>query len=258
MSTETSPSQSLEEHGYALLPGFMPPELLHGVRTCVTELLQLEGADAGNEFKQEPGARRLANLVNKGEIFQQLIAEPRVLGLVSAVLGDAFKLSSLNARSAEPHNDAQPLHCDMGAIPDEQGYWVCNVVWMLDDFTEDNGALRVVPGSHKSGQLPQEALEDPFAPHPDEVTVTGEAGSIVVMNAHLWHGGKANSTDQPRLAVHTFYCRRDKPQQQYQKQLLSPTVQASLPTHLRDMLALDDPLNDEISAAPTRRSGFLK
>ena len=70
--------------------------------------------------------------------------------------------------------------------------------------------------------------------------------------------GTANRTAAPRLAMHAFYCRRDKPQQQYQKQLLRPEVQASLSDELRDLLALDDPLNDELSANVVTRSGFLK
>jgi hypothetical protein len=57
--------------------------------------------------------------------------------------------------------------------------------------------------------------------------------------------------------MHAFYCRRDKPQQQYQKQLLRPDVQASLSPELRDMLALDDPLNDSVSANVSTRSGFM-
>ena len=113
----------------------------------------------------------------------------------------------------------------MGAIPDERGYWVCNTVWLLDDFTPENGATRMVPGSHKWGTRPQDVLADPMAPHPDEVLLTGAAGSVAVMNAHLWHGGTANRSSRPRLAMHAFYCRRDKPQQQYQKQLLRPDVQ---------------------------------
>ena len=78
------------------------------------------------------------------------------------------------------------------------------------------------------------------------------------MNSHLWHGGTANRTLSPRLAMHAFYCRRDKPQQQYQKALLSPEVQAALTVELRDMLALDDPANDALSLAGAPRSGFLK
>jgi ectoine hydroxylase-related dioxygenase (phytanoyl-CoA dioxygenase family) len=78
------------------------------------------------------------------------------------------------------------------------------------------------------------------------------------MNAHTWHGGTANRTDKPRLAMHAFYCRRDKPQQQYQKQLLDADVQAALSPELRDLLAIDDPLNDELSANVVVRSGFMK
>jgi ectoine hydroxylase-related dioxygenase (phytanoyl-CoA dioxygenase family) len=116
----------------------------------------------------------------------------------------------------------------------------------------------MVPGSHKWGTRPQDVLDDLFAPHPQEVLLTGKAGTIAVMNAHMWHGGTANLTARPRLAMHGFYCRRDKPQQQYQKQLLRAEVQASLSPDLRRLLALDDPLNDELSANVTVRSGFMK
>jgi ectoine hydroxylase-related dioxygenase (phytanoyl-CoA dioxygenase family) len=168
-------------------------------------------------------------------------------------------LSSLNARSADPHSDeGQPLHVDMGAIADERGYWVCNTIWLLDDFTSENGATRMVPGSHRWRTRPQDVLEDTMAPHPDETLLIARAGSIAVMNAHMWHGGTANRTGAPRLAMHGFYCRRDKPQQQYQKRLLRPEVQAALGSDLRTLLALDDPMNDALSSAVTVRSGFLK
>ena len=181
-----------------------------------------------------------------------------VLGYLAHVLGPRFKLSSLNARSANPHSaESQPLHVDAGALPDEAGYWVCNTVWLLDDFTTENGALRVVPGSHRSGRRPQDALADPERPHPDEVLVTGRAGDLVVMNSHLWHGGTANRTERRRLALHAFYCRSDKPQQQYQKALLRPETQAALSPDARALLALDDPANDAMSAEGGR-SGFMK
>jgi ectoine hydroxylase-related dioxygenase (phytanoyl-CoA dioxygenase family) len=249
----------LDEQGYVTLERFVSDDFLEALRESVEELWFKEGCRAGSEFKQEEQTRRLANLVNKGEVFERLIYMPDILEYVGHVLGSRFKLSSLNARSANPHSDAvQPLHSDMAAIADDHGYWVCNTVWMLDEFTKKNGAIRMVPGSHRWKKLPQDVLEDPKAPHPDEVLLTGAAGTVVIMNAHMWHGATANRTAAPRRALHAFYCRWDKPQQQYQKQSLSPEVQARLSPELRRLLALDDPLNDELSANVTTRSGFLK
>jgi len=249
----------LDEQGYVVLESCMGSELLNGLRTRILALFEEEGDRAGSEFRTEENARRLANLVDKGEVFRRAIVLPQVLDFVRRVLGGDCKLSSLNARSADPHTDVgQPLHVDMGAVPDDKGYWVCNTVWMLDDFTLENGPTRMIPGSHKWGTRPQDVLADPLAPHPQEVLLTGKAGGIAVMNAHMWHGGTANRTSLPRLAMHAFYCRRDKPQQQYQKQLLRPEVQAALSSDARRILALDDPMNDELSADVTVRSGFLK
>jgi hypothetical protein len=249
----------LEEQGLVHLPGFMSAAQLDAARKRVAELESEEGDNAGAEFRKEANAHRLANLVEKGEIFRELISLPEILRHVGEVLRPRFKLSSFNSRSADPHsNSLQPLHADMGAIPDEGGYWVCNTVWMLDDFTTENGALRCVPGTHRLGQLPQNVLADPYAPHPNEILVTGKAGDVVVMNAHTWHGGTANRTDKPRRALHGFFCRWDKPQQQYQKKLLSPATQSLLTPELRELLAIDDPLNDEVSLAPKQLSGFLK
>jgi ectoine hydroxylase-related dioxygenase (phytanoyl-CoA dioxygenase family) len=241
------------------LENFVAPDKLASLRRRITELLAELGDRAGYEFKQEPQTDRLANLVDYGEIFRWAIAEPKLMACVEHTLGHDFKLSSLNARSARPRSNwTQPLHCDAGALPDEKGNSVCNVVWLLDDFTTENGAPRYVPGTHRSGRLPQDVLPDPAAAHPDEALITGRAGDVVVMNAHLWHGGTANRADSPRLAMHSFYCRRDLPQQQYQKKLLRPETQQSLSPELRRLLALDDPLNDELSAVFSGRSGFLK
>jgi ectoine hydroxylase-related dioxygenase (phytanoyl-CoA dioxygenase family) len=249
----------LDRDGYVVLENAMGEGLLNELRQRIHGLLDEEGDRAGQEFKTEAHAHRLANLVNKGDVFRRAIVLPRMLECVRHVLGADMKLSSLNARSADPLGEVpQPLHVDMSAIPDDRGYWVCNTVWLLDDFTADNGATRMIPGSHTWGKRPQDVLEDPLAPHPEEVLLIAKAGSIAVMNAHLWHGGTANRTSSPRLAMHAFYCRRDKPQQQYQKKLLDDGVQASLLPELRELLALDDPLNDELSANVTVRSGFLK
>lgn len=249
-----SAKQQLEENGYLILPGFLSQDHVKKINARVEELFAAEGDRSGAEFKREPGARRLANLVDKGELFEKVIETSEILECMQAVLGSDFKLSSLNVRSANPHGTGgQPLHADSGAIPDERGYSVCNSVWMLDDFTEDNGALRVVPGSHRWRRLPE-----PGAKVEGEMLVTGKAGTVVVMNAHMWHGGTDNRTDRQRRAMHVYYTRGDKPQQQYQKQSLRPEVQQRLSPLGRRILALDDARNDELSATGSGASGFMK
>ncbi len=251
--------RQLDEDGLLILEGFASPETVAAQRRRIAELFAEQGEQAGAEFRQEPGTDRLANLVNCGEVFKRAISEPKLLACVRQVLGGEFKLSSLNARSARANSEwSQPLHCDTGALPDERGNSVCNIIWMLDYFTTENGATRYMLGSHRTGKLPQEALADPAAPHPGEILLTGNAGTVAVMNAHLWHGGTANRTGKPRLALHSFYCRRDQPQQQYQKRLLGEEVQQRLGADLRWLLALDDPLNDTLSLQSSGRSGFLK
>jgi Phytanoyl-CoA dioxygenase (PhyH) len=259
MSLRENDKRCLDDAGYVVLPGFIKPDLLRRLQFRVSGLFAEEGDQAGSEFKQEPGCGRLANLVNKDELFRIVVCMPSLLEYIRHVLGPEIKLSSLNARSVSaPGAGAQPLHVDMAALPDDRGYWVCNSVWILDDFTPDNGALRVVPGSHRWSRLPQDVLADPFARHPEEVLVTSQAGTVVIMNAHLWHGGTASRKGTPRTALHAFFCRRDKPQQQYQKRLLDAEVQETLSPKLRELLALDDPENDRLSAVVAVRSGFLK
>ncbi|MBC7927665.1 MAG: phytanoyl-CoA dioxygenase family protein [Bryobacteraceae bacterium] len=249
----------LDTEGYVVLERWMSADLLAELTRCTEELFEQEGGNAGSEFRQEPHVRRLANLVAKGEVFGRIVATPAILEYVEAVLGSRYKLSSLNARSANPDSwSRQPLHVDMGLLPDEQGYSVCNTVWMLDEFTADNGALRIVPGSHRWQRRPQDELPDLEAGHPEEILVTAPAGTVVIMNAHMWHGGTENRTANPRRALHGFYCRWDIAQQQYQKRLIPENVQNGFGPELRRVLALDDSHNDEISSPMSRASGFLR
>src|SRR6266853_51137 len=116
MSLTSTERQQLEEEGHIVLEDFMGEELLVALRGRIEELFAEEGKHAGSEFKQEQGCRRLANLVDKGQVFRTVIALPRLLEYIRHVLGPDIKLSSLNARSVNPHwAQAQPLHCDMSA-----------------------------------------------------------------------------------------------------------------------------------------------
>ena len=292
--------ERLDTDGFIILRGHASFSALAPARLeeHLESLWAAEGEAAGSEFKQEAGTRRLANLMAKDDANRSLatlISDPIVLEMCGHVFGgqERVKLSSLNARSSPGGGTAgtgrQPLHADSGAIADERGYWVCNALWMVTNYTLLNGALRVVPGSHARRELPHVALSDPLAPHPDEVLVTGAAGDVIIFNAHMWHGGTANRgvLGSPRTSIHALYTRRDKPQQSYQRQLLQEAGVAieagtcaakdanaaacsghggggggddgnKAEVELRWLLALDDEENDALSAAAEAgASGFL-
>jgi len=220
--------QFLDENGYLPLYNIMSPELLERFNQRLAELAAAEGEQAGTEVHQEKGTIRLSNLVNKDPLFEICFTHPRVLAAMNYVLNGNFKLSSLNARAALPGEGLQRLHVDWrgGVAPGD--YYVCNSIWLLDDFTAENGATRVVPGSHNFGKAPQEMMEDPTATHPDEVQLHAPAGTVVIFNSHTWHGGTLNRTDKPRRAMHSYFCRRDQTQQLDQRKWLGPETLARL------------------------------
>ncbi len=93
-----------------------------------------------------------------------------------------------------------------------------------------------MPGSHRSGQSAREALADPAAAHPGEVQLIAPAGTVVVFNSHVWHGGTQNRTGQPRRALHSYFTRRGNRQQLDQQKYLRPETLAVLSPAARFIL----------------------
>ena len=228
--------QQLDERGYLPLPGVLSTAQAEALRTRYQELIRQEGDEAGLEVHQEAGTERLANLVDKDPLFEICFTQPQVLAAMNHVLQGDFKLSSLNGRASLPGEGHQALHADWSEGVDPSNYQVCNSIWLLVDFTAENGATRIVPGSHRSGRVPHTALADPRAKHPEEALVTGKAGTVVIFNSHLWHGGTVNRTECTRYALHSYFTRRrHAPQTNFQK-LISEATLARLSPESRFIL----------------------
>ncbi|MBX2841961.1 MAG: phytanoyl-CoA dioxygenase family protein [Flammeovirgaceae bacterium] len=219
----------LDKNGYVALGQLLSNDEVEALNKRINELLNVEGENAGAELieskyirhPKEDGADRLADLVNKGQVFDILYTHPKVLAGIKAVLGINFKLSSLNYRAAKPRKGLQKLHVDWKNSVVNGTYKVCNTIWLLDDFTPDNGATRIVPGTHKTSKLPEEAMEDPMQPHPDQILIQAPAGSVFIFNSHVWHGGTTNLTDKDRRSIHSYFCAKDQPQQIDQKKYIT-------------------------------------
>jgi hypothetical protein len=211
----------LDQKGYLNLGQLLTTLQAEEINAKVSSLMTAEGEQAGSELLDSPyirhpkeaGADRLADLVNKGEVFDVFYTHPRVLAGIAHVLGQSIKLSSLNYRAAKAGMGLQKLHVDWHEAVSPGEYKVCNSIWLLDDFSKENGATRIVPGSHLSGVMPQDSLPDPEAPHPDEVIIEAPAGSVFIFNSHAWHGGTTNHTKKVRRSIHSYFCRSDQPQQ---------------------------------------------
>ena len=156
----------LDEQGYLPLAEVLTPAEVAAFVARLEELAGKEGEEAGKEVHQEEGTTRLANLIDKDPLFEKCVTDRRLLAAVRHVIGDDLRLSSLNARASHPGQGLQGFHADWGTGVEPGEFQVCNSVWLLTDFTAENGATRVVPGSHLSRRTPSEAMEDPTDPHP--------------------------------------------------------------------------------------------
>jgi ectoine hydroxylase-related dioxygenase (phytanoyl-CoA dioxygenase family) len=226
----------LDRDGYLPLSNIMSPELVAQIGKRVDELVEQEGESAGKEVHQEAGTDRLSDLVNKDPLFEICFTHPRVLAAIHHVLGQEFKLSSLNFRAALPGQGLQALHADWSGAVAPNDYYVCNSIWLLDNFTEANGATRVVPGTHRSGRVPQDEMTDPKEAHPNETLLLAPAGTVVIFNSHTWHGGTLNRTDKRRRAMHSYFCRRDQTQQLDQQKYIRDETYARLSPAARYIL----------------------
>jgi hypothetical protein len=230
----------LKFKGFVLFEDMLTTAEVDALRSRLEELWQEEGQEAGIENYIEKGVRRLANLADKGEVFRSLFGHPLVLEAAEFVMGPDFHLSMLNARDVPPGAGANmPFHADTDnkRRPDQTGFNAFTAIWMLDEFSQDNGATRIVPGSHLSSLLPKESVHDVYTPHPEEQVVEGKTGDLLIFNGHCWHTGGANNTNKHRRAILAHYLRGDILLGPKRRQHISPENAARLTP--REKLLLD-------------------
>jgi ectoine hydroxylase-related dioxygenase (phytanoyl-CoA dioxygenase family) len=235
--------KQLDEQGYLIFKNLLSPSQIETLLARLEELWALEGDKAGEENYIELGVRRLANLANKGDIFRQIYSRPQILEVVEAIMGPDIRASMVNARDVLPHTGTRmPFHMDSdkGRVRDEKGFSAATAIWMLDEFTVENGATAFVPGSHLLDKSPKHVLADLNASHPDEIIIEGQAGDVFVFNGHGWHAGRPNLTNSHRRALLVHYLRADVPRPENRRQHLDAENAAALSAQDRILLGLDD------------------
>ena len=102
------------------------------------------------------------------------------------------------------------MHADWTARTKGEPFRIVTTIWLLDDFTSESGATRVVPGTHHLLTQPPKSFADPASRHPDQRIIVAKAGSVLVFNGHLWHSGTANKSSRPRRVLQCSFVGRDE------------------------------------------------
>jgi ectoine hydroxylase-related dioxygenase (phytanoyl-CoA dioxygenase family) len=195
-------SAVLGEDGVVVVDRIVRPEIMDEVAQELrpfTEATPL-GAD---EFSGRR-TRRTGGLIARSPKCRELVMHPTVLGGVGKMLGHAtsFQLHLTQIISIGPGEPAQTIHRDQWAFdffPFPRGYEVqCNTIWAMTDFTAENGATRVIPGSNRFDDKLRFAESDT---EPAEM----EKGSVLFYTGSLYHGGGANRSKDIRTGINITY-----------------------------------------------------
>src|SRR4029453_14470105 len=191
----------IAEDGYTVIEDAIERDLVDDLVDALERLerdLAVEPAENSFEGRH---TLRVYNLLVHGPVWGRVPPHPNVLPLVEAVLDPGCLLSSLSSIAIGPDETPQPIHADDQLIPLTKPHVpiVCNTMWALTDFTDDNGPTRIIPGSHLRDHSP-----DYFTRY-DSIPAEMPKGSVMVYNGSLWHGGGANRTDRRRIGVAMNY-----------------------------------------------------
>jgi ectoine hydroxylase-related dioxygenase (phytanoyl-CoA dioxygenase family) len=218
--------------GYTIVEDAIEPELVDGLLADLDRLVdELDVRPAGNSF-EGAATLRIYNLLVHGERFERIPVHPEVLPVVDGVLGPGCLVSSLSSIDIRPGETAQPIHADDQLIPLPKPHppTVCNTMWALTDFTEENGATRIIPGTHLADGSPQ------YGSHHESIPAVMRKGSVLIWHGSLWHGGGANRSDERRVGIAMNYCAGYIRQQENQQLGIPPAKVRSFPPRLRELV----------------------
>jgi ectoine hydroxylase-related dioxygenase (phytanoyl-CoA dioxygenase family) len=194
--------QEIETQGYTVLESVIDPALIDALNEALDRLERELGTRPGCNLFEGHHTIRIYNLLARDRVFQSVPVHPAVLPVIEGVLDRGCLVSSLSSISIDPGERAQPIHADdtLIGLPRPHPPVVCNSMWALTEFTEENGATRIVPGSHRFDTKPE------YGSHPESIPAEMPRGSVLVWNGSLWHGGGANRSDGRRVGIAMNYC----------------------------------------------------
>jgi len=190
-STFQTAAQALERDGYVVIPGALDGAWMDRLRCGFDHApAQASGTQHVEVNDDTPEV----------ESWRALEQHSALMAAAENLMTRPYCLNGLHGRNPLPGFGQQGLHADC-LRGRENDCILITALWMLDDFTLENGSTRVVPGSHRITRPISKAYAQPLARHPDEKIIIGSAGSVLLFNGYLWHSGRRNDSNRPRRAV---------------------------------------------------------
>jgi ectoine hydroxylase-related dioxygenase (phytanoyl-CoA dioxygenase family) len=249
--------EQLRARGYTVVPNVLSRSEIDPMRQTLDAIFRREAKVASRWEWQNEVYKVAYMLPNKNALFRALCTKEPLLRLMRAALGQDCVVSSVNGFAMMPGGREQPLHIDQAeSVPGS--LLTINAIHVLDDFTQQNGCTRLVPGSQDHLWTGQAA--DIEAAERDAVHVEAPAGSVIAFSGGVWHAGSGNRTADLRRAVHAFFARPwIRPQWDFPRSL-SADIVASLTPEERRLFGFTAPTSRydarsdrEVSGEPPHR-----
>jgi len=224
--------KEVAEQGYTIVHDAIEPELVDTLSDSLSRLERfLDVQPSPNSFEGHK-TLRIYNLLAYDDVWQRVPVHAHVLPVVEGVLDAGCLISSLSSIDILPGETAQPIHADDQLIPLPKPHppTVCNSMWALTDFTEANGATRIIPGTHLSDHSPD------YGAAFDSVAAEMPKGSVLIWHGSLWHGGGGNDTSEPRVGIAMNYCAGYIRQQENQQLGLTRKKVETFEPRLRELV----------------------
>lgn len=198
--------KSFDADGFYVWKNFISAEHAEELRELAIDMAAHErtvGDSYFYPFDDEGLTQRVWNLTNKSTRFRELLEMDAISEMMDHIFRrpthhQLFHLSSFQANILYPGAKSQKLHIDT-PFPEPIPPWPAkaNSIWLLDDFTNQNGATEVVAGTHKLDHKP---TKDDDA-NIEFSKAIAPKGSVLFTHGNLWHRAGANNSDKPRVAL---------------------------------------------------------
>ena len=208
------------------------------MRRLHTELQPyLDNAPLGKTDFAGRTSRRRNGLLTKSETCRELAIDPLVLAVCDGVLGPNcvnYRLHVTMLVELMPGEVRQEIHRDGEIYPVRHPAppMTLAAFWAYTDFTKENGATLVAPGSHR---WPQERQPEDH----ELVQAVMPQGSMLLYTSSVWHGNAANHSDAVRTGMGLHYSLGWLRQEENQVLSSPPEVARNFPERLQRLIGYD-------------------